>query len=89
MGDMVLMNGMAAVHAGRSAQGIAMTDVCLYPPGPPAEPTRLPLTNNFKAADVTCGAPTRPGPARRTAQAAVFFYVDRQPPAVVPMPASE
>ena len=89
MGDMVLVNGMAPVHAGRSARGIAMPDVCLCPPGPPAGPTRLPLTNSFKAAGVTCGAPTRPSPAGRTAQAAVYFYVDRQPPAVVPMPAPE
>ena len=40
MGDKVFINGMAAVHAGSSAQGTAMPDVCLCPPSPPAGPVR-------------------------------------------------
>src|ERR1017187_1044761 len=58
MGDKVFINGMAAVHAGSSAQGIAMPDVCLCPPSPPAGPIPTPLPNTFKAADLTCGAST-------------------------------
>jgi N-acetylmuramoyl-L-alanine amidase len=58
MADKVFINGMAAVHAGSSAQGIAMPDVCLCPPSPPAGPIPTPLPNIFKAADLTCGAAT-------------------------------
>jgi hypothetical protein len=58
MADKVFINGMAAVHAGSSAQGIAMPDVCLCPPAPPAGPIPTPLPNTFKAADLTCGAST-------------------------------
>jgi hypothetical protein len=58
MGDKVFINGMAAVHAGSSAQGMAMPDVCLCPPSPPAGPIPTPLPNIFKAADLTSGAST-------------------------------
>jgi len=58
MAGKVFINGREAVHAGSSAQGIAMPDVCLCPPSPPAGPIPTPLPNIFKAADLTCGAAT-------------------------------
>jgi hypothetical protein len=58
MAGKVFINGREAVHAGSSAQGIAMPDVCLCPPSPPAGPIPTPLPNNFKAADLENGACT-------------------------------
>ncbi len=58
MADKVFINGMAAVHKGSAAKGIAFPDVCLCPPSPPAGPIPTPLPNNFQAADLTAGAAT-------------------------------
>jgi hypothetical protein len=58
MAGKVFINGREAVHAGSSAKGIAMPDVCLCPPAPPAGPIPTPLPNTFKAADLTSGAAT-------------------------------
>ena len=58
MADKVFINGMAAVHKGSAAKGIAFPDVCLCPPSPPAGPVPTPLPNSFAAADLTAGAST-------------------------------
>jgi hypothetical protein len=58
MADEVFINGMAAIHAGSAAKGIAFPDVCLCPPSPSAGPIPTPLPNNFKASDLTAGAAT-------------------------------
>jgi hypothetical protein len=58
MGDTVFINGRAAVHKGSAGRAIAFPDVCLCPPGPPAGPVPVPLTNTVQAKDLAGGAAT-------------------------------
>jgi len=58
MGDSVFINGRAAVHKGSNGMAIAFPDVCLCPPGPPAGPAPVPLTNTVQAKDLMGGAST-------------------------------
>ena len=58
MGDTGFINGRAAVHKGSAGKAIAFPDVCLCPPGPPAGPVPVPLTNTVQAKDLAGGAPT-------------------------------
>lgn len=58
MGDNVFINGRAAVHKGSAGKAIAFPDVCLCPPGPPAGPVPVPLTNTVQAKDLDGGAVT-------------------------------
>jgi hypothetical protein len=54
----VYINGREAVHAGCGGMAIAFPDVCLCPPGPPAGPVPVPLTNTVQAKDLVGGALT-------------------------------
>jgi hypothetical protein len=54
----VYINGHEAVHKGCGGMAIAFPDVCLCPPGPPAGPVPVPLTNVVQAKDMVCGALT-------------------------------
>jgi hypothetical protein len=54
----VYINGREAVHAGCGGMAIAFPDVCLCPPGPPAGPVPVPLTNTVQAKDMVGGAMT-------------------------------
>jgi len=52
----VYINGREAVHKGCGGMAIAFPDVCLCPPGPPAGPVPVPLTNTVQAKDMVGGA---------------------------------
>jgi hypothetical protein len=54
----VYINGHEAVHKGCGGMAIAFPDVCLCPPGPPAGPVPVPLTNIVQAKDMVGGALT-------------------------------
>jgi hypothetical protein len=54
----VYINGHEAVHKGCGGMAIAFPDVCLCPPGPPAGPVPVPLTNTVQAKDMVGGALT-------------------------------
>jgi hypothetical protein len=54
----VYINGHEAVHKGCGGMAIAFPDVCLCPPGPPAGPVPVPLTNVVQAKDMVGGALT-------------------------------
>ena len=54
----VYINGREAVHKGCGGRAIAFPDVCLCPPGPPAGPVPVPLTNTVQAKDLVNGAMT-------------------------------
>jgi len=54
----VYINGREAVHEGCGGRAIAFPDVCLCPPGPPAGPVPVPLTNTVQAKDLAGGAVT-------------------------------
>jgi len=54
----VYINGREAVHKGCGGMAIAFPDVCLCPPGPPAGPVPVPLTNTVQAKDLAGGALT-------------------------------
>jgi hypothetical protein len=54
----VYINGREAVHKGCGGRAIAFPDVCLCPPGPPAGPVPVPLTNTVQAKDLVNGTIT-------------------------------
>jgi uncharacterized Zn-binding protein involved in type VI secretion len=49
---LVFINGRAAVYKDGPGQAVAFPDVCLCPPGPPAGPVPVPLSNTVVAADL-------------------------------------
>ena len=54
----IYINGREVVHKGCGGMAIAFPDVCLCPPGPPAGPVPVPLTNTVQAKYLVNGALT-------------------------------